>query len=173
MNKKSLFAASALMLLLSGCVTVEQNTPKSSSEDIVTETTEAPDSSSDVFDFSSDMDFGEVDTGDLKLQHGELLSVIFNDGIVVVKSKIEPNLTNNLTIKQNYYNVADLIKNHGFNTCKELQYWAVADMTSGEEEKVVSFDLDKKTIKNLYNEKISDYELGDYVNNLYIHESLQ
>lgn len=134
----------------------------------------APDNSAVVFDFSSsDMSFGEIDTGALQLQYGELLSVIYNDGIVVVKAKIQPNLTNNMTIEQNYFNVGDLIKNHGFNTCEELQYWAVADMTSGDEVKVVSFDLNKETIENLYNEKIFENQLEDYVDNLFIHASLQ
>lgn len=134
----------------------------------------APDNSPIVFDFSaSDIPFGEVDTGALEIQHGELLSVIYNDGVVVVKAKIQPNLTNNLTVEQNYFNVGDLIKNHGFNTCEELQYWAVADMTSGEEVKVISFDLDKDTINNLYNEKIFENQLEDYVDNLFIHISLK
>lgn len=143
------------------------------------EETEAPaDSAQDnsliVFDFStSDIPFGEVDTGALEIQHGELLSVIYNDGVVVVKAKIQPNLTNNLTIEQNYFNIGDLIKNHGFNTCEELQYWAVADMTSGEEVKVISFDLDKDTIDNLYNEKIFENQLEDYVDNLFVHVSLK
>ncbi len=127
-----------------------------------------------MFDFSaSDISFGEIDTGDLQLQYGELLSVIYNDGIVVVKAKITSNLTNNMTVQQNYYNVGDLIKNHGFNTCNELQYWAVADMSSGDEVKVVSFDLNKETIENLYNEKIFENQLEDYVDNLFIHASLQ
>ena len=141
--------------------------------------TEAPEESAeavpdDVFDFSaSDIPFGEVDTGELKLQYGKLLSVIYNDGIVVVKAKIKPNLTNKLTIGQNYFNVGDLIKKHGFNTCEELQYWAVADMTSGDEVKVISFDLNKDTIDKLYSEKIFESQLEDYVDNLFIHISLQ
>ena len=125
-----------------------------------------------VFDFSSDMAFGEVDTGSLQLQHGELLSVFYNDGVVVVKAKIQPNLTNQMTIDQNFFNVGDLIKKHGFNTCEELQYWAVADMTSGDEVKVISFDLDKSTIDSLYSEKIFESQLKDYVDNLFIHNSL-
>lgn len=142
-------------------------------EEAETPASSVPDNSPVVFDFSSsDFPFGEVDTGSLEIQHGELLSVFYNDGIVVVKAKIQPNLTNNLTIEQNYFNIGDLIKNHGFNTCDELQYWAVADMTSGEEVKVISFDLDKSTIDNLYNEKIFENQLEDYVDNLFIHISL-
>ena len=144
----------------------------------VTEETETssdsiPDNSLVVLDFSaSDIPYGEFDTGALEIKHGELLSVIYNDGIVVVKAKIQPSFTNDLTIGQNYFNVCDLIKNHGFNSCEELQYWAVADMTNGEEAKVISFDLDKNTINNVYDEKIVENQLGNYVNNLFIHASL-
>lgn len=134
---------------------------------------EVQDDSLSVFDFFSGKESGQVDTGNLQLLHGQLLSVICNDGIVVVNAKIEPNLTNKMTIQQNYFNVGDLIKNHGFNTCKELQYWAVADMTNGEEEKVISFDLSKEVIEKIYDEQIYDNQIEDYVDNLYIHASLQ
>ena len=53
-----------------------------------------------------------------------------------------------------------------------MQYWAVADMTNGEEAKVISFDLDKNTINNVYDEKIVENQIGNYVNNLFIHASL-
>lgn len=151
----------------------DTSAPEENDAEKVTESTLDAIQDDCVFDFSSDMPFGEVDTGNLKLQSGELLSVIYNDGIVVVKAKIQPNLTNNLTISQNYYNVGDLVKNHGFNTCEELQYWAVADMTSGEEVKVISFDLNKSVIERLYNETLFENQLEDYVENLYIHVSLQ
>ena len=138
------------------------------------ETTTPSDNSQAIFDFSSpDISFGDVDTGDLQLQYGDLLSVVFNDGIVVVKAKIQPNLTDKMTIEQNYFNVGDLIKNQGFNTCKELQYWAVADMESGDEVKVISFDLDKTTIDKVYSEKILENQLEDHIDNLFIHASLE
>jgi hypothetical protein len=129
--------------------------------------------SDNVFDFSSsDFPFGEVDTGSLELKYGELLSVIHNEGTVIVKAKIQPNLTNELTIEQNYYSVGDLIKEHGFNTCEELQYWAVADMSSGDEDKVISFDLSKDIIDSLYKEEILENQIGDYADNLFVHGSL-
>ena len=96
-----------------------------------------------------------------------------NDTIVVVKGKIEPSWNNDLTIKQNYFNISDLIKNHGFNTCGELQYWAVADMTDGSESKVISFTLDKKTIDDIYNGKILEMDIGDHSTDLWILPSLK
>lgn len=138
------------------------------------ETGEQVSAASDVFDFSdSSIAYDTPDISNLSIKHGELLSVIRTEGTVVVKAKIEPSLTNQLTIEQNYFNVADLVKNHGFNTCQELQYWAVADMTNGEENKCISFTLDKETIENLYNENIVENQLGDYVSDLWILPSLQ
>ena len=125
-----------------------------------------------VLDFSTTY-YGSVDYDDLNLKHGELLSVIQNDKIVVVKGKISPNFNNDLTIKQNYISVADLIKNHGFNTCDELKYWAIADLTNGMEAKVISFTLDENTINDIYNGNIVDTQLGDYVKDLWILPSLK
>lgn len=125
-----------------------------------------------IFDFTEEH-YGNIETGDLKALHGELISVIQNGNNVVVKTKIESSWNNDLTIKQNYFTVSDLIKNHGFNTCNELQYWAIADMTSGMESKVISFTLDKKTIDKIYAGTILDNEIGDYSSDLWILPSLR
>ena len=108
----------------------------------------------------------------MKLQHGELLSVIKGDNVVVVKAKISSSYSNKSTIDQNYYNVCELIKSNGFNVCNELQYWAVADMASGDEAKVISFTLDSDTIQNVFNDNIIGYQLADFVTDLYILPSL-
>lgn len=141
---------------------------------------EQEDSSSDdgniaMFDFSDpDVGYANIDISDLSIKHGELLSVIQSEGsVIVVNAKIEASLTNKMTIDQNYFNVADLVKNHGFNTCNELQYWAVADMSDGREAKCISFELDKETIDALFNENIVENQLGDYATNLWILPSLQ
>lgn len=117
---------------------------------------------------------GPLDTGNLKLKFGDLVSVNYGgDGVIVVKGKIQSQLSNDLTIKQNYHSVCDLIKNWGFDSCRELQYWAVADMASGDEAKVISFTLDRATIEGIANETILETQLGDYVSDLYIHPSLE
>jgi hypothetical protein len=127
-----------------------------------------------VFDFSSsDAPSGEQDITGLSVEFGELLSVINTEGVVVVKTKITSSFSNKATIEQNYYNVAALIRENGFNTCQELQYWAVADMSSGDESKCISFTLDKDTIDAVYNESIVDNQLGNYVTDLWTLPSLQ
>lgn len=128
-----------------------------------------------MFDFSdSDIAYANIDISDLSVRFGELLSVIQSEGsVIVVKTKIEPSLTNKMTIDQNYFNVADLVKNHGFNTCNELQYWAVADMADGSEAKCISFELDKETLDALFDDKIVENQLGDYAIDLWILPSLQ
>lgn len=114
------------------------------------------------------------DAADIKLAHGDLISVTNGaEGVVVVKAKISPSLTNQLTVDQNYMNVADLILNQGFDQYDEIQYWAVADMTSGDEQKVISFTLNKTTIDGMAAGNIVDIELGDYAEDLFIHQSLQ
>lgn len=107
------------------------------------------------------------------LKHGELLDVTTVAGPLVIKAKIQPSLTNKLTIDQNYMNVADVILNQGGNQFDEIQYWAVADMTDGSESKVISFTLDKATIDGIYNGNIVDIQLGDYANDLWILPSLK
>ncbi len=122
----------------------------------------------------TDADIGPLDTGNLTLKNGDLVSVDYGgDGIIVVKGKIQCLFTNDQTVKQNYFSVCDLIKNWGFDSCQELQYWAVSDMSNGEENKVISFTLDRATIEGVANENIIENQLGDYVSDLYIHPSLK
>lgn len=113
----------------------------------------------------------------LKLLHGELISTTENKidekSVVVIKAKIEPSLTTKMTIEQNYYNVEDLILKHDYDKYDEIQYWAVADMTSGSESKVISFTLNKTMIDNVKNEKIAAIEYGKHVDDLWIHPSLK
>ena len=113
--------------------------------------------------------YGTLDTGNLELQNGELLSVIYGgDGVFVVKAKIESSYSNDATIKQNYFSVCDLIKKHGFNACRELQYWAVMDTASGDEIKVINFTLDESVIQAVASGAIVENQLGDYASDLYI-----
>lgn len=113
-------------------------------------------------------------TTDSGVRFGELLSVIDDeDGLAVVKVKISGSSSKKNTVAQNYFNVADLIKNRGFNKYTEIQYWAVADMTDGSEEKVISFTLDKDTIQAIANNEIVDNQIGEYSDDLWVHPSLR
>lgn len=126
----------------------------------------------DVNSFS-DSDIGPIDAQNLKLQHGDLISLNYGgNGIFVVKAKISPSYSNEATIHQNYFSVCKLIKKHGFDACPELQYWAVADMADGSESKVISFTLDSEVIKSVADETIIENQLGNYVDDLYILPSL-
>ena len=46
-------------------------------------------------------------------------------------------------------------------------------MSNGEENKVISFTLDRATIEGVANGNIIENQLGDYVSDLYIHPSLK
>lgn len=113
-------------------------------------------------------------TTDSGVLHGELLSVVDDeDGLAVVKVKISKSYSKSSTIAQNYFNVSDLIKNRGFDKYTEIQYWAVADMNDGSEQKVISFTLDKDTIQAIANNEIVDNQIGDYSDDLWVHPSLR
>ena len=107
------------------------------------------------------------------LRYGELLQTTVNGTTLVIKAKIEPQLTNKLTIKQNYYNVCDIITDQGGDAFTEIQYWAVADMTDGSEGKVISFTLDDWVIEMIAKKKIYPAMLEDYAKDLYILPSLK
>ena len=107
------------------------------------------------------------------LEYGKLEEVNSIGSIIVIKAKIESNLTNKLTIEQNYYDVCGLIQDQGLDVYDEVQYWAIADMTNGEEAKVISFDVPKQTINGIVSETVLPNQLEDYLNNLWIHPSLR
>ncbi len=111
-----------------------------------------------------------------EVKYGELISIVDNydtNKTAVIKVKITSSYSNEATINQNYYNVAELITNNGFNKYEEIQYWAVADMSSGSEEKVVSFTLNSETIQGIYNESIVTNQIGNYADDLWVHTSLR
>ncbi|WP_455796643.1 hypothetical protein [Clostridium butyricum] len=82
-------------------------------------------------------------------------------GQIVIKAKIQPNLTDNMTIKQNGFNMEDFILNKGGDKYNEIQYWAVADMEDGTESKVISFTLDKEMITSIKEKKIVGNDIVD------------
>lgn len=118
-----------------------------------------------------------TDNQTLRLSHGELQSFTISPDTTkkccVIKAKIEPSYNNKATIHQNFFNVEDFIKKQGGNSYDEIQYWAVADMKSGEESKVISFTLNKTVIDDLYLNKIAANQLDTYLDDLWILESLK
>ena len=114
-----------------------------------------------------------AETAPAGLEYGELLDETEGEGVIVLKAKIKPQANNKLTIDQNYYNVDDYVKSRDMDGVEELQYWAVADMSSGDEQKVVSFTVDKATIDDILAGNIVANQMGDYVTDLWVHPSLR
>ena len=108
-----------------------------------------------------------------KLKYGELLDVNINDKILIIKAKISPSYNNKATIKQTGFNVEDIILNQGGDLFDEIQYWAVADMTNGDESKVISFTLTKNQINAVKNKQLLGNKLVDQANDVWILPSLR
>lgn len=110
------------------------------------------------------------------IRFGTLLDWTVNDfaspKVIVIKTKIASNLTNKMTINQNYYNVQSVAKSGEYNDY-DIQYWAVADMTNGSTSKVISFDVPSDVMKQLANDRILPGDLEKYVNNFWVLPSLK
>ena len=115
---------------------------------------------------------GGIEYYSYSLQYGDLLSVNNSGSTVVIKAKIKPSLTNKMTIDQNYYNVCDLIQNQGLDVYEKIEYWAVADLTSGKEGKVISFTLPKALIDRIAQGEFPENKLGDHAEDLWVLPSL-
>lgn len=113
-----------------------------------------------------------IDLGKVTL-YGDLLDINASGTTVIVKMKIKPQLTNKLTINQNYMNACNIIRAIGDQGVESLDYWAVADMTSGSESKAVSFTVPGNVIKRVATTDFPDITLGDYVTDLWILPSLK
>lgn len=112
-------------------------------------------------------------TAEFSVPYGELVETNINEeaNLVVFKVKSETQMNNKMTIDQNYYNIEDLIQ-QGASRFNEIQYWAVAQSTDGEEVKYISFTMDKDLIDKVAAGSFPVNTLGDYVQDLYILPSL-
>lgn len=108
-----------------------------------------------------------------ELEFGELLDLSTNDGVTVIKAKIEPSANSAATVDQNYYNVVHYIQDNDMNGINEIQYWALADMTNGKEQKAISFTVPKDLIDQIKDGKVVANQLGDYVTDLWMIDSLK
>lgn len=109
----------------------------------------------------------------ITVPYGELLSVIQTEDVVVVKVKIGSMWNNELTIKQNYHNIEALVDKYDFDKYSRIQYWAVADMKSGDESKVIQFDVPQWVSEAIKEDSLVATQLGDYVEELWILPSLR
>lgn len=114
----------------------------------------------------------DYDTSKIKLISGDVLEARITDVTLIVKAKIKPGWSNENTIELNYSNVYDIIMNQGGDQFETVSYWAVADMTDGSEGKVIGFNVSKNLMNDLKAGKIRSKDMGDYVENLWILQSL-
>lgn len=103
----------------------------------------------------------------------DLTETPYNDRVItVIKAKVDQSYNGAATIRQNYYNIEDLIENKGFDKCDELQYWAVTE-NNGEDVKIFSCDLSKSIIDGIALGHINGETIAEYADNLWIHPGLQ
>ena len=114
----------------------------------------------------------QVVTSKYKAKIGKLLEANQLGRSLTVKFKIEPNLTNSLTIAQNGINVEDLIVNQGASQFDTIDYLAVADMKDGSEDKVISFTVDKQLIKLVKDKQMLGPQIIDNAKDVWILPSL-
>lgn len=129
------------------------------------------------FASSESIDIDDPEWQNKSIMYGELKEWIrYDDDIMgkqlVVKVKIHGQLTNDMTVKQNYINVWYIAKTGLFHDYI-IQYWAVADMIDGSVKKVVSFDVPASIVNLLETDKFPWSYLPDYVDNLWILPSLR
>lgn len=123
-----------------------------------------------VLDFTK-THIGPVDPQGLRLRFGEVGEINQLGNSVTIQAIIEPNLTNKMTIGQNYTNIEYLVKENGFNTCDSIRYWAIikdSDVTA----KAIQFDLPKNVIDMIYSERIFGSQIPDYATDLWIAPAL-
>lgn len=125
-----------------------------------------------TFNFLNSDYVGSVDPAGLKLHFGELVDLTQNGSTVVVKARFTSHLSRQSFIDQNFFNIGDLVHKNGFNTCEEIQYWAVYKQGDSEE-KVISFTVDKTTIAALFNDQIVPEQLIDLSKDLWISDRIQ
>ena len=113
------------------------------------------------------------DLSALKMSNGELVDATINGTTLIVKAKIQPSFSNQATIDQNYFNVTDIVQNQGADVFREIQYWAVADMTDGSEGKVIQFTAGRELIRHIKEDGFLGGMIADYVEDLWILPSLQ
>ena len=116
---------------------------------------------------------GASDTSEIQLHYGDLLSTTVNGTTIVLKAKITSSLTKKMTIASCFYDVYDAVEKYGLDQYDELQYWAVADMTDGSEQKVISFTVPHDTLEKIANESIVEGQLQSYSTDVWLSPALQ
>ena len=113
---------------------------------------------------------GASDTSEIQLHYGDLLSTTVNGTTIVLKAKITSSLTKKMTVASCFYDVYDAVEKYGLD---QLQYWAVADMTDGSEQKVISFTVSHDTLEKIANGAIVEGQLQSYSTDVWLSPALQ
>lgn len=114
-----------------------------------------------------------ADINDMKLSHGELQDVTTNGSSIVLKAKIKSSYSKEATIQGCFFSVYEAIQDYGLNQYSQLQYWAVADMTNGTEQKVISFTIPQDVLEGVANETILENQLINYATDVWLAPALQ
>jgi hypothetical protein len=109
------------------------------------------------------------------LSHGEMLDIKDQReyGVLIIKAKISSSYSNSATINQNFMNVEDIVKKYDVSAYDEIQYLAVATMSDGSEEKVISFTIRRNCIGLIMQGDIVGGMIKDYASDLWIHNCLK
>lgn len=113
-----------------------------------------------------------ADVANIDLKYNDLLDVTTNGGTIVIKAKVTPSWNNNLTVKSCGMDIYEAIQDYGLNQYNEIQYWGVADMTDGTEQKVISFTVPKDLIEKIANESILENQVVQNASDVWVHRSL-
>lgn len=113
-----------------------------------------------------------ADVANLELNYNELLDVTTNGGTIVIKAKVSPSWNNNLTVKGCGFDVYEAIQDYGLDQYDEIQYWGVADMTDGTEQKVISFTVPKDLIEKIANGSVLENQVVQNASDVWVHQSL-
>lgn len=127
---------------------------------------------SDDVQINTDSETYSSENVSFDIKFGTFEEAIDSGDTLVVKAKITSSYSNDATINQNNFNVEDIVKNQGGDKYKEIQYWAIADMTGGSESKVVSFTIDENVINLIANGDIPGNMIMDYATDVWILPSL-
>lgn len=119
-----------------------------------------------------------------KASHGKLVSNKTNcieydndakciKNAMIVQYEIEENLTNKLTVDQNYYNIEKIVKEENLDSIDEIQYLANGKLSNGYDGKIISFTVPKDLFEKIKNDTIVPNQLDQYVSDLWIVNSLK
>lgn len=113
------------------------------------------------------------DIENIKLHQNDLLDVTSYGGNITIKAKIIVKSSNDLTRKSCYFDMYDAIKDYGLDNYLNLSFWAVADMTNGTEQKVISFDIPQDVMKKVADGSIEEGQLINYATDEWLSPAIQ